>query len=113
MKQNLYSELESDVNQDIYLHIGTNDAGKVWVNGNLLIDYPTGRSAEPSQNIARVNLKKGKNTILLKIDQLSGDMGYPATVQLDDGSLITIYYQIDKKGEKTSLMQIHWQLMIE
>ena len=40
----------------------------------------------------------------------SGDLGYPASIQLDDGSIITIYYQIDKSGEKTSLMQTHWKL---
>ena len=71
----LYAELESDESQDVYLHIGTNDAGKVWFNGELVIQYLEGRGAEPSQNVARINLKKGKNTILLKIDQLGGGWG--------------------------------------
>ncbi len=71
----LFAELESDESQDVYLHIGTNDAGKVWLNGELVIQYLEGRGAEPSQNVARINLKKGKNTILLKIDQLGGGWG--------------------------------------
>ncbi len=41
---------------------------------------------------------------------MNGDLGYPASLQLDDGSILTVYYQIDKKGEKTSLMSTHWQL---
>jgi sialidase-1 len=71
----LYAELESNVDQDIYLHIGSNDASKVWINGDIVIEYPTGRSAEPSQDIARVNLRAGKNTILLKVDQYGGEWG--------------------------------------
>ena len=38
------------------------------------------------------------------------DLGYPASVQLDDGSIYTVYYQIDKEGEKTSLMASLWKL---
>jgi Neuraminidase (sialidase) len=49
------------------------------------------------------------NEIFLSVTD-SGDLGYPASVQLDDGSIITVYYQIDKKGEKTSLMMTHWKL---
>jgi sialidase-1 len=38
------------------------------------------------------------------------DLGYPASVQLDDGSIYTVYYQIDRQGEQTSLMATHWKL---
>jgi len=71
----LFAELESEADQNVYLHIGTNDAGKVWVNGKLVIEHKTGRAAERSQNIASIHLKKGTNTILLKIDQLGGGWG--------------------------------------
>jgi sialidase-1 len=40
----------------------------------------------------------------------NGDLGYPASVQLEDGSIMTVYYQIDKEGEKTCLMCTHWRL---
>jgi hypothetical protein len=50
-----------------------------------------------------------ENEIILSLSD-SGDLGYPASIQLDDDSIITIYYQIDKNGEKTSLMQTHWKL---
>ncbi len=40
----------------------------------------------------------------------NGDLGYPASVQLEDSSIMTVYYQIDKEGEKTSLMCTHWRL---
>lgn len=76
----LYAELESETKQDVYLHIGSNDQSKVWVNGNLVIQYLSGRSAEPSQNITKINLKKGKNSILIKLNQLGGGWGAYAQI---------------------------------
>ena len=38
------------------------------------------------------------------------DLGYPAAVQLPDGSIITVYYQVDEAGEKTCLMGTRWRL---
>ena len=34
----------------------------------------------------------------------NGDLGYPASVQLPDGTILTVYYQTENKGEKTCLM---------
>jgi len=41
---------------------------------------------------------------------INGDLGYPSSVQLDDGSILTVYYQIARPGEKTSLLSTHWKL---
>ena len=100
----LFSELESTQDQDVYVHIGTNDAGKVWVNGKLVIEHKTGRAAEPSQNIAPIHLKRGKNTILLKIDQLGGGWGAYAQIyglkdqELYDTEMDRLYAQSSKNA---------------
>jgi len=47
-----------------------------------------------------IELKSAENT----------DLGYPASVEMDDGSIFTVYYQPDKTGEKTCLMGTHWKL---
>ncbi len=39
-----------------------------------------------------------------------GDLGYPSSVELSDGRLLTIYYQAEEKGEKTCLMGTMWRL---
>ena len=39
-----------------------------------------------------------------------GDLGYPATVELGDGSLFTVYYQKAAPGEKCSLLWSRWKL---
>jgi len=43
-------------------------------------------------------------------DAPNGDLGYPASIQLDDETVLTIYYQIDRPGEKTCLMGTVWKL---
>ena len=40
----------------------------------------------------------------------NADMGYPATVQLQDGTLYTVHYQMARPGEKTSILGTHWRL---
>ena len=40
----------------------------------------------------------------------NGDLGYPASVQLPDGNILTVYYQAENKGEKTCLMGTLWRV---
>src|SRR5690606_41370291 len=42
----------------------------------------------------------------------SWDLGYPASVVLDDGSIWTVYYQVDQDGERPSILGTHWKLEI-
>jgi len=44
------------------------------------------------------------------VDAPDGDLGYPASAQLSDGSILTIYYQKDQPDEKPCLMGTHWRL---
>ncbi len=39
-----------------------------------------------------------------------GDLGYPSTIELADGSLFTVYYQKAAAGEKCSLLWSKWCL---
>lgn len=71
----LYAELESYKKQDVYFHAGFNDAGKVWLNGELVIEHPLDGQAVRADEISKVTLKKGANTVLLKIDQAGGGWG--------------------------------------
>lgn len=48
--------------------------------------------------------------IVLRDDGPSDDLGYPATAQLDDGTLVTVYYQAEHLGEQTALMMTRWRL---
>ena len=49
-----------------------------------------------------------ENPITLK-GAPNGDLGYPASVILPDDSIFTVFYQVDKPGEKTCLMGTCWK----
>lgn len=76
----LYADLECQKTTTQYIHVGINDAGKVWLNGKLIIEHPLDGKAQRSDQIAKVALRKGTNTLLIKIDQAGG--GWGAYVQV-------------------------------
>ena len=47
---------------------------------------------------------------VLRDDGPTGDLGYPASVEMADGSVFTIYYQQYQAGEKCSLLWTRWSL---
>ena len=48
--------------------------------------------------------------IVIRDDAPSADLGYPASVEMEGGAILTVYYQQEYAGEKTSLMATRWQL---
>ena len=55
-----------------------------------------------------IELKGYPNIVGMRKWDALRDLGYPSSVQLDDGSIWTVYYQLDKPGEKPCLMGTHW-----
>lgn len=93
-------------------------------NSWLLATYGRRAEPEPGQR-ACVSRDNGKtwdinNEIILSVAELpkgsdheyppNWDLGYPSSVQLDDGSIYTVYYQMPKSGEKPAIMATHWKL---
>ena len=81
-------------------------------NGLLMVSYGVRR--EPFGEKACISRDGGEtwetDKEIMINPAINSDLGYPASVQLDDGSILTVYYQVDKEGEKTSLMSTHWRL---
>lgn len=50
-----------------------------------------------------------KNEICLSVSHC-GDLGYPASVLLPDGDIVTVFYQQPAKGQKPSLFAAKWRL---
>lgn len=65
-----YAEILSDKDQMMALAFGTNDGGSLWINGKKLWDHPVQRSLHVDGDWVPLALKKGRNTILFKIEQL-------------------------------------------
>jgi sialidase-1 len=108
----------------------SNDGGKAWSlaqstdlagfpphllrlrNGKLISVY--GRRFDAFGNYACVSDDNGRtwdvpNEIKLA-GHFNGDLGYPASAELPDGSILTVYYKAEKKGEKTCLMGTKWRM---
>ena len=52
---------------------------------------------------------KIKNEILLH-EAFSPDLGYPSSIQLNDSSILTVYYQAETTGDATVLKSTNWRL---
>ncbi len=50
------------------------------------------------------------NVVVLRDDGPDGDLGYPASVELEDGSIFTVYYQKYADDEQASLLWTRWEL---
>jgi hypothetical protein len=60
--------------------------------------------------ISRDDGKTWQGDWILRGDGPDGDLGYPSTVELADGSLFTVCYQKAAKEEKCSLLWSKWKL---
>jgi len=45
----------------------------------------------------------------LYINHVSSDLGYPSTIEMEDGSLLTVFYAHPEKGEPAVIMQQKWR----
>jgi sialidase-1 len=77
----------------------------------LLMTY--GYRRPPYGNQARVSTDNGRTwseAMIISGDGPGGDLGYPSTVQLADGSLLTVWYESMKGRPRAVLRQARWTL---
>ena len=111
------------------LQTESSDGGKTWTephpigvwglpshllrlkDGRLLMTY--GHRRAPLGNQARVSEDNGKSwseAIMLSTDGTGGDLGYPSTVELDDGTLVSVWYEKIKPNIRSIIRQATWKL---
>ncbi len=117
------------VNDRETLQTESDDGGKTWSvprgigvwglpshlvklkDGRLVMSY--GYRREPYGNQARVSDDRGatwSDPITISADGASGDLGYPSTVELADGALLTVWYEKLASSPKAVLRQAIWRL---
>lgn len=82
-------------------------------NGHLLMTY--GHRRPPFGNQARLSTDHGRSwsePFIISGDGTSGDLGYPSTVELPDGTLLTVWYELLKDSPRAVLRQARWRLAI-
>ena len=80
-------------------------------DGRLLMSY--GHRRAPFGNQARVSDDGGTTwgePLIISGDGAGGDLGYPSTVQLGDGSLLTVWYERMKSSPYAVLRQARWSI---
>lgn len=80
-------------------------------DGRLLMTY--GHRRAPFGNQARLSTDNGKTwgrEMILSGDGKGGDLGYPSTVELADGSLLTVWYESMQEPKRAVLRQAKWTL---
>lgn len=80
-------------------------------DGRLLMTY--GHRRKPFGNQARVSGNAGRSwsePMTISGDGAGGDLGYPSTAQLDDGSLVTVWYERMAGSPRAVLRQARWTL---
>jgi len=110
------------------LQTESKDGGKTWTeprpicfglpshllklrDGRLLMSYSHRRA--PFGNQARVSSDHGKTwseAITISADGIGGDLGYPSTVELTDGTLLTVWYESMAGKKHAVLRQATWRL---
>lgn len=115
-------------NKNETLQTESTDGGKTWstphaigvwglpshllrlANGKLLMSY--GHRRAPIGNQARVSKDHGRSwsePIVLSKDGI-GDLGYPSTVELPSGELVSLWYEVLAKGSPATLRTARFSL---
>jgi hypothetical protein len=80
-------------------------------DGRLLMTY--GYRRAPFGNQARISTDAGRSwsePLTIYGDGAGGDLGYPSTVEFDDGSLLTVWYEHLKDSPYAVLRQARWKI---
>ncbi len=72
----LYRKIESPTDRPLRIAIGSDDSFKLWLNGQLAVDEYVSRGVAPNQNRLRLELRKGENTLLMKVSNGGGGYGF-------------------------------------
>ncbi len=98
-----YAEVEAVEDGIQMIGLGSNDGCRLFVNGVPVFDYPAARGIKIDGDLIPVLLKKGKNSLLLKIEQHGNKWGFclrfhsfSAREALDKGDLFKVW--ADEKG---------------
>lgn len=84
-----FCRIKSDTERKAILSVGSNDGIAVWLNGEKVHEHHTGRWLQPDDDYVPVTLKEGKNRLLIKVDEGTGDFGLVARFMDYDSTIIS------------------------
>jgi hypothetical protein len=89
-----FTYLHSPEDLDAVLALGSDDGVAIWLNGAEIHRHPVGRPYAPKQDRVPMKLKKGINTLLIKINQGWGGWGFSAFIEDEFENSLTVVVPI-------------------
>ncbi len=77
-----WAEVEVPDDRDAWLGIGSDDGLKVWVNGEMVNDKWIERRSRLDDDVVPLRLKKGRNSILIKIQNAKGRWSFTTRLRV-------------------------------
>lgn len=68
--------VHSPEDRQALLSAGSDDGVKIWINGELVVSHDISRGAKPGDERKNVNLRSGRNDVLIRITQGGGPWGF-------------------------------------
>jgi CubicO group peptidase (beta-lactamase class C family) len=62
--------------EEILFGVGSDDGVKIWLNGKLVHKNWAARPVNPDDDLIMLNMKKGENRLVIKIQQMQGGWGF-------------------------------------
>ena len=72
--------IESEVNQPVHIKCGSDDGIKIILNGRMIHDNNAWRGVTIDEDLVKGELKKGLNSLLVKVNNGSGGFGFCARI---------------------------------
>ena len=71
-------EIKASADHTAYLALGSDDAVRVWLNGKLVHNMMTARGLNPDDDLIPIQLLKGNNQLIIKVQDVEGAWGFTA-----------------------------------
>ena len=93
----LVREVESPIDQEVQILLGTDDGHKLWLNGEVVWKNAVNRGAGDFQDEFPVKLKKGSNPLLVKVGECGG--GWSMFVGFSKEGQQGLKFNLDTPGQ--------------
>ncbi len=100
-----YKEIHSTEEKEVLLGVGSDDGVKVWLNGNLVHENWVPRGITLDEDIVKINLQKGTNRLLVKVQDMSQEWGFSCRV-MNPEILNDKLSEVASKGQYDNVKQL-------
>ncbi|MFH1740571.1 MAG: DUF4838 domain-containing protein [bacterium] len=84
-----YCEIDSPRDEPCVLALGSNDGVQARLNGEIVWDVTKGRALQADSDLIPILLRKGRNSLLLKVEERGGSWGFACRLLSFNNPMVT------------------------